>query len=70
MEAAGRVQEGSSTHTGFLQILFEKIAGIRLTIFLCILLALVSLIGTLIPQKLPASQYIIPCNIWPLVIAR
>jgi len=57
MEAAGRVQEGSSTHTGFLQILFEKIAGIRLTIFLCILLALVSLIGTLIPQKLPASQY-------------
>ena len=57
MEAAGRVQEGRTTDMGFLHILFEKMAGIRLTIFLCILLALVSLVGTLIPQKLTDAQY-------------
>jgi cytochrome c biogenesis protein len=37
--------------------LIQKLAGVRLTILLCILLALVSLIGTLIPQNLSDTQY-------------
>lgn len=57
MEAAERLTQKRKTDTGFLHILFEKMAGIRLTIFLCILLALVSLVGTLIPQKLTDAQY-------------
>jgi len=40
-----------------LDTLIQKLAGIRLTILLCILLAFVSLIGTLIPQNLTATQY-------------
>jgi cytochrome c biogenesis protein len=57
MEAAGSVQAGRKADTGFLHVLFAKLASIRLTILLCILLALVSLVGTLIPQKLAAVQY-------------
>lgn len=57
MEAAESVQAGRKLDNGFLHVLFAKLASIRLTILLCILLALVSLIGTLIPQKLTAVQY-------------
>jgi len=57
MEAAGGVQAGRKTDTGFSHVLFAKLASIRLTILLCILLALVSLVGTLVPQELTAAQY-------------
>jgi len=37
--------------------LYHRLSSIRLTIFLCILLAVVALLGTLIPQNLPLPQY-------------
>ncbi len=54
---AARVQEGRMGESGTLSVLITKLAGIRLTILLCILLAFVCLIGTLIPQRLTAVQY-------------
>ncbi len=38
-------------------ILYEKASSIKLTIALCIILALVSLIGTLVPQNLAFEEY-------------
>ncbi len=38
--------------------LYDKLSSVRLTIFLCILLALVSVVGTVIPQNGPAEQYV------------
>ncbi len=38
-------------------VLYERISSIRLTIALCIILALVSLIGTLVPQNLTFKEY-------------
>ncbi len=37
--------------------LYDNMSSIRLTIFLCILLAAVSLIGTLVPQNLTHAEY-------------
>ena len=37
--------------------LYERLASVRLTIFLCIVLAIVSVVGTVIPQNLTAEQY-------------
>jgi cytochrome c biogenesis protein len=37
--------------------LYDTLSSIRLTIFLCILLAIVSVLGTLIPQNLAPAQY-------------
>lgn len=37
--------------------LYDKLSSVRLTIFLCILLAVVSVVGTVIPQNLPPEQY-------------
>jgi cytochrome c biogenesis protein len=40
-----------------IEILYQKLSGIRLTIALCILLALFSLVGTLIPQNRTVAEY-------------
>jgi len=37
--------------------LFEVLSNTRLTVFLCILLAVVSILGTLIPQNAPPAEY-------------
>ncbi len=37
--------------------LYDRLLSVRLTIFLCILLAIVSVVGTVIPQNLTAEQY-------------
>jgi cytochrome c biogenesis protein len=37
--------------------LYDRLSSVRLTIFLCILLAIVSVVGTVIPQNLTAEQY-------------
>ena len=37
--------------------LYDRLSSVRLTIFLCILLAIVSVVGTVIPQNLSAEQY-------------
>jgi len=37
--------------------LYDRLSSVRLTIFLCILLAFVSVVGTVIPQNLTAVQY-------------
>jgi len=37
--------------------LYDRLSSIRLTIFLCIILAVVSVLGTLIPQNLAVAQY-------------
>ena len=37
--------------------LYDRLSSVRLTIFLCIVLALVSVLGTLIPQNLTGDQY-------------
>ena len=37
--------------------LYDSLASVRFTIFLCILLAIVSVLGTVIPQDLTAEQY-------------
>jgi len=37
--------------------LYDRFSSVRLTIFLCILLAIVSVVGTVIPQNLTAEQY-------------
>jgi len=34
--------------------LYDRLLSVRLTIFLCILLAIVSVVGTVIPQNLTA----------------
>jgi len=37
--------------------LYDRLSSVRLTIFLCILLAIVSVVGTVIPQNLTVEQY-------------
>lgn len=37
--------------------LYDRLSSVRLTIFVCILLATVSVVGTVIPQNLTAEQY-------------
>jgi cytochrome c biogenesis protein len=37
--------------------LYDRLSSVRLTIFLCILLAVVSVVGTVIPQNLTDEQY-------------
>ena len=44
--------------TGFLTILFDLFRSLKLTIFLLILLAILSIIGTVITQKASPSEYI------------
>jgi len=43
---------------GFLAIVFDLFRSVKLTIFLLILLAIVSIVGTLIKQDAPSSEYI------------
>src|SRR4030043_1396355 len=43
---------------GFLIILFDLFRSLKLTIFLLILLAILSIIGTVITQNAPSSDYI------------
>jgi cytochrome c biogenesis protein len=43
---------------GFLSLIFDLFRSIRLTIFLLIFLAILSIIGTLIKQNAPAPEYI------------
>ncbi len=38
--------------------LYDRLSSVRLTIFLCILLAIVSVVGTVIPQNGAAEQYL------------
>lgn len=45
-------------HKGIFQIAFDFFRSIKLTIFLLILLALVSIIGTVIKQNAPSAEYI------------
>lgn len=37
--------------------LYDRLSSVRLTIFLCILLAIVSVVGTVVPQNLTAERY-------------
>jgi cytochrome c biogenesis protein len=50
--------EVSRKEKGVLAILFDLFRSVKLTIFLLILLAIVSIVGTLIKQNAPSSEYI------------
>ncbi len=43
---------------GLWSIIFEGLHSLKLTIFLLIILAILSILGTIIPQNQPASEYL------------
>ena len=59
----GKVNEKES---GFLTIFYDLFRSLKLTIFLLILLAILSIIGTLIAQNATRSEYIQRYGTWAL----
>ncbi len=57
-KSSGEIPQAVSAEPGFFNIIWDGLRSLKFTIFLLILLAILSILGTTIPQNQPASEYL------------